>query len=509
MYAGYSWRQFEGQILDGRVRVGPLIGGGNEAMFSGEWVGIAGPEITVRLTNASPEPVLERYLEASFFDHPNLLGCFGAGEIGGPGGRVVYAILARFDERLSDILTGGPLSPDAALEMGRQIASGLAYLHRQNIVHCNLDPFTVVRTAGAWKLADYSELRVAGRGYGAETRRLVAARASTPPEAYEGVVLPAWDSWSLAILLSSAVLGVRRDGSERASSRKELPEPFQTITVECLSRDPDARSGVDRIRELLEGRAVQPELVQPARVAAVIPAAVPGGRRPVRYLVPDVDADPPADATPPPVPHPVSASGWKRPALMVIGAVLGFVAVLAFLLARSPGVATPRPEAVKPAPPVTVPETKPKPSPAAPADRGESDRVAAKPAPAEAAIRDVIDRWVETSRNKNAAGQAALYAPRVQRFYGAQNVTRDWVRRYRASAFRRSGPVRRFDLDNVQLNVTGPDAASAIFDKSWLFGGRSPYSGKVRSQLVFNKIEDQWLITSERDLHVYSTRSGQ
>ena len=149
MFAGYSWKQLEGEVFEGRVRLGSTLTADREAVFSAEWIGVSAPDIVVRVAYANTEPLLERYLEASFFEHPNLLHCFGAGEFQRNGHRLIYAILARSDERLSDVLANGPLSTSEALRLGRQIAAALAYLHHQNLVYCTLDPAT-----GAWSRSE-------------------------------------------------------------------------------------------------------------------------------------------------------------------------------------------------------------------------------------------------------------------------------------------------------------------------------------------------------------------
>ena len=58
---------------------------------------------------------------------------------------------------LSQRLHVGQLPTEDALELARQIAAGLAELHRRELVHANLKPANVLRGIdGRWKLSDMS-----------------------------------------------------------------------------------------------------------------------------------------------------------------------------------------------------------------------------------------------------------------------------------------------------------------------------------------------------------------
>jgi ketosteroid isomerase-like protein len=521
MFAGQSWRQIEGEVFDGRVRVGPLLSADREALFAAEWVGITAPEIVVRVFEASAEPVLERHMEASFLEHPNMLRCFGAGEFQRKGQRLIYAVLGRFDETLAGVLQAGPLPEEDALQLGRQLSGALAYLHHQDLVYCNLDPANITRTGRSWQLADYSQLRVAGRGYINETRRLIAVRPTTPPEAYEGVVMPSWDSWGLACVLSTALNGTRREGR---SARRDLPEPFQSIVAECLSGDPHHRCGMERIRMLLDSAAMAAVPSGGVTIEQPAPLPRPGPRRPVRYLVPEADEEP---AAPPRQDPPVRADAetppekvsfrewWEEHGLLTAAAGIGALALLVLLLMYLPrhrgeegntGPSQPAADVEKPTPAQPAPQPASRKAQAASSKQGEADRETGPAASDEGAIRTLIEEWTTASRARDAATQASFYAPQVERFFNARNVSQDWVRRYRQDAYKRIGAVRKFEIYNVRVDVKSARTAEATFDKTWDFSGRNRFSGNVRSQLMFRKIGNDWRIVSERDLRVYSLR---
>ena len=185
-----SWRQLEGTVLDGRVRIGPMLEANGGALYLAE--GLDGSdlpaEVAVRLMREKPEdgPLLERYLEAIYLDHPNLLRCYGAGTFETPSSRYTYAVVDRYEDSLKHRIRQGALPIGEVRELGVCLAEALRYLHQLNLVCCSLDVSTVVRGDGRWQIADYSQLRVAGGKYSNETRRLLASSPSVPAGGFRG-----------------------------------------------------------------------------------------------------------------------------------------------------------------------------------------------------------------------------------------------------------------------------------------------------------------------------------
>ena len=56
--------------------------------------------------------------------------------------------------------------------------------------------------------------------------------------------------------------------------------------------------------------------------------------------------------------------------------------------------------------------------------------------------------------------------------------------------------------------MAGSGKATAVFNKSWEFIGRSRYSGQVKEQMTFRKQDGQWKIVSQFDLQIYRSRSS-
>jgi len=512
-------RHFEGTVLDGTVRVGAPLGDG---LFAAQYINAPPnqPPIVVRFLPVTSEAVLQRYLEASFLNHAHILHCEGAGEVAIQGRSYVYAVLAEFESRLSDILRDRLLSNEETAELGRHLCAALSYLHGQNLVYCNLEPSTVARANGVWKLCEFSQMRVAGRGYEKETRRLVGAKPTVPPEAFEGLVSPGWDSWALAMLFSTALKG------PKPGRGATLPAPFEAVMTECLMGDPARRCDMERIAALLAPgeqrvempvakaverpvakaveRPVSKAVERPVSKAVEKPVAKPvekplepvlipaSNRKPVRYLVPEAQHE--VHAAPPVLQRLEPAPEKGRLPWGHIGAGALAVAMVGLFATLSTVGSKHEPAA---APPTAQGEAA-----GGKTAAGEADRSGVKSASAtdSETIAQLLDRWVTASRKRDVETMSQAYAPRVDRFYGNRNVTRDWVKRYRQEALRKIGDVRRLELGNVDITVTGPATATALFDKTWEFAGRSRSSGAVREQVNLKKLDGRWQITSEFDL---------
>jgi hypothetical protein len=469
-----SWRELEGSDLDGRVRLDRLTGTEPSPSFTARLPDHPDQPVAVRFLRQRPddEQLFGRWMEASFLSHPNLIRCFGAGQYENGIGSFVYVILERADTTLSQILHERALTIEEVRDLGAQLASGLSHLHQQNLVCCGLDTSTSARSGGFWKIADYSQLRVAGDTYATETRRLLAGSAAVPPEAFEGIVSPAWDAWGLATVLAAAVAGPKDD---RKTARRDFPEPIEAILKECLTPDRRHRRGVERIAELLrEDLSDSAEPLPPLQTRFRIDP-VPRKRR------------------------------W--PVVAASGAALAAGTILAALNSKYE-TAPPRPvpiaAAPKQAPDVPPAADNPKPV------TGDQDRATGAQQQRSsdgAQIYSVLNGWISAARNRDADAQAGYYAPDVDAFYGARHVTRDWVKRNREQSLSQLGEIRQLDISNVHVRQDRPDHATATFDKSWDFGGG--YSGKVKQQLELRKLDGGWQITSERDIHVYRLHSGR
>src|SRR5690348_8111888 len=131
---------------------------------------------------------LNRLLEATYFEHPHLLRYIQAGTLQTDEEIITYAITER-----TDTWVARSLAAEQAVAFAKHVLSGLEYLHAKNLVYCVLSPRTVVPGGSDWKLSDFSQLRVAGVDMTDEVLSLAETLDTSPPEAGEGVISPAWD----------------------------------------------------------------------------------------------------------------------------------------------------------------------------------------------------------------------------------------------------------------------------------------------------------------------------
>jgi hypothetical protein len=474
------WRDIEGIVIDGRFRVGDLLRAERDGLFAAEPLDSAAFDcpVAIRFMRAGAEPVLERYMEAAFFTHPHLLRCFSAGNCEISGTHFVYAVVERADTTLADIEAGRPLAVDETRKLGQQLIQALSWLHERDLIYCNLDPTTVVRIGEVWKLAEYSQLRVAGDGYTGETRRLLAISPGTPPEAWDGVVSPAWDAWSLAWVLCGAVeerrVGSREMAAARSPSRRRLSQPFASLIPECLNANVTERCGLARIEEILAGSAsakIPPPADQhpPGSVIDVAMHQGKGRRRRARFSP-------------------------RRALMTALACVAGFIliATLAWHPRRASSANMVIPVAAAP-PEKTIVAAPPLPRPL-----GEADRVIDPNSP-----NGLLQRWATAIRSGNIDQQVACYAPTIYAFYGASTVTPSDVRQHREEDRSRFGEARRLDISNVDVQMRTPYSAVVTFDESWEFRGHAASSGRMKERLGMRRTGEGWRITSESNVHTY------
>lgn len=118
-------------------------------------------------------------------------------------------------------------------------------------------------------------------------------------------------------------------------------------------------------------------------------------------------------------------------------------------------------------------------------------------------VAEKVDEWTAATESLNLNTLMNYYADTVD-YYNKAGVSANFIKSDKQRAFAAFSDIS-MDISNLRVtpNAAG-DAATAVFDKEWTFEGEESYSsGKVQSQLQLKKINDKWLITSEKDLRVY------
>ncbi|WP_051943092.1 serine/threonine-protein kinase [Streptacidiphilus rugosus] len=189
--------------------------------------------------------------------------------------------------RLLDAARSRRLRPSEAIGIARQIATALVYTHERGVIHRDLKPGNLIRTAdGTVKICDFGIARL-GTDQDCTARLGGSTFAvGTPyymsPEQIEGTgVDERSDLYSFGCVLYELLLGhppfhqgdplvVLLDHRDTApppprAERPEIPESLERLVLDLLAKDPDDRpaSAGEVLRRLEEAAAEAP----PARGA--------------------------------------------------------------------------------------------------------------------------------------------------------------------------------------------------------------------------------------------------
>ncbi|MBF0426266.1 MAG: SUMF1/EgtB/PvdO family nonheme iron enzyme [Magnetococcales bacterium] len=230
------WTLLEGEVIQGQYHLRRLLGsGGYGGVFLADEVlcDRLVRQVAIKLLPIDRERLDEqlRELVASRFDHPNLLRYLTHGVCRVGRHEMLFLVMDVAEARLDAVLQQGVLDPRQARILAWDLATGLAYLHGQRAcyVHRDLKPGNVLYLAGRWKLADFGLLRAVGER-ALHSRTLLGTPDYAPPEAHAGVVTPAWDLWSLGMLLVESLTGL----DPARAGTVPLPPPFAELVAGCL-----------------------------------------------------------------------------------------------------------------------------------------------------------------------------------------------------------------------------------------------------------------------------------
>jgi hypothetical protein len=195
------------------------------------------------------------------FSHPALVRLLDSGVASGQAYMVMELVEG---QTLSQRLSAGPLSPADTAQLGRRLASALAYVHRQGIVHRDVKPGNVlVSQAGDAYLADFGIARLLDASTMTVTGTTLGTAAYMAPEQLEDhQVGPAADIWSLGAVLFECLSGRRlfeggpnevlaRRMTGRSPVPSGLPPAWTDLVGAMLDSRPAARPGGREVAEAL------------------------------------------------------------------------------------------------------------------------------------------------------------------------------------------------------------------------------------------------------------------
>jgi len=199
---------------------------------------------------------------ASALDHPNIGAIHEIGQT--LEGRIFIAMAYYEGQSLRERLQQGPLEVAEAVDIGIQVASGLAKAHEKGITHRDIKPANIIITEdGQAKLIDFGLAKLAGQTKLTRTGTTVGTVSFMSPEQARGEeVDERSDIFSLGAVLYELVTGHSAFPGDHEAA----------VLYGVMNRDPDPisvyRGGVpERLHEILD-RALKKEAGERYQTAA-------------------------------------------------------------------------------------------------------------------------------------------------------------------------------------------------------------------------------------------------
>jgi serine/threonine protein kinase len=235
-----------------------------------------GRTVALKVLRSGADPGLLRRLDrearaASALNHPNIVHIYDVGESATQTGAHYVVMELVEGETLRRRLRAGPLPLATMLDLGAQLADGLAKAHRAGIVHRDLKPENLMITPdGVLKILDFGLAKVvaapladleAGQTlsrHGTQVGVLMGTLEYMSPEQASGrTVDHRTDQFSLGLILHEMVSGrpafrrdtpaqvlaavIERDPEPLGRIRADLPAALEALVSRCLQKDPERR----------------------------------------------------------------------------------------------------------------------------------------------------------------------------------------------------------------------------------------------------------------------------
>ncbi len=249
-----TWKQYEGQAVDGIALLRLLGGGESSAVYLAERAGERCAIKLVPTEDVVAQLPLSRWEQASKLAHPHLSRILQCGRARLDGVSLVYVAMEFAEEQLAEV--DRPLTPKEAREMLTPTAKALAYLHGKGFAHGRITPSNILSVQDELKISGDAPLRKGERHASAPEPQPYDA-----PELATSGVTPAADVWSLGVSLVEAMTKElpKADGGELRLPDSLKPDSFREVVAGCLERDPARRWSVADITQWLE-RGAMPSL---------------------------------------------------------------------------------------------------------------------------------------------------------------------------------------------------------------------------------------------------------
>ncbi|MFO0896940.1 MAG: serine/threonine-protein kinase [Pirellulales bacterium] len=277
-----------GEVVAGRYRVLGLLGrGGVGEVYRAHDLRL-GQDVALKFLRADRLSRPTRWADfaaevrlARRVSHPNVNRVHDLGEWNGE--RFISMELVEGEDLGSLLRREGPMTADAAIDLGRQLAAGLGAAHDRGVLHRDLKPANVmIDAAGQVRLTDFG---IALEGHSDEPAVLVGTPQYMAPELFSGATPTVQsDLFALGMVLADCLGGraspaptepaaAKAQGGPRARLPADTPEALADVIECCLAFDPTRRPksayevlaalpGRDPVQAALdEGRLPSPQAV--------------------------------------------------------------------------------------------------------------------------------------------------------------------------------------------------------------------------------------------------------
>lgn len=232
MAAGGASGSGDDEVIDGRYRLVHSLGRGGVAEVYEAVDERLARRVAVKLFRGDAAEELQRHESEmrtlAQLDHPALVTVYDAGD----DGRRPFLVMQLVEGTTlaNELARYGKIPSEQVAEWGQTLASGLAYVHGQGIIHRDVKPANVlVGRDGRVHLADFGIARLVDAAHVTRAGEIVGTPSYFAPEQVAGEpVGPAADVYALALVLLECLTG-----------RKAFEGTALEVAMARLARDPD------------------------------------------------------------------------------------------------------------------------------------------------------------------------------------------------------------------------------------------------------------------------------
>ena len=246
----------EGSLVDGRFRIEREIAQGGMGVVYEAWDEKLERRIAIKCAKTGFRKRLPPEVRhAREISHPNVCKIFEIHTASTRQGDIDFITMEFLEgETLDEQLRSGPLPPDEARTIARQLAAGLAEAHRNRVIHGDLKSNNVILSIAAHGAirAVITDFGLAHAGQAALATASQGTRGGTPdymaPELWKGEkASAASDVYALGVILYELATGHRPHPQEMPGQDRLKRKPpaarhgWDSILQRCLDQDPAKR----------------------------------------------------------------------------------------------------------------------------------------------------------------------------------------------------------------------------------------------------------------------------